>query len=775
MGTRDVSSTRYTFNLLDSKNWKTFSFKAQNKLEDEDRWTFIVDTAVPPTIVVQQPAVSPATGMVATSIVNPDYADWEKGNAKTMRRITEMVSDDQVAYIRDAKTAAEMWNNLRAIYEPTGMLSMMAIHEKLANIKYKGIESGPLQDHLDTVLGYSNDLQRGNDGISDYKLIQLTLQSLPEDFTGIVQTLGVVGATMSFNAATPILLQEEKRQRNLLEKRQRDEHALKAQTEHLALAKAHDDEVAANAIKAYFASTGGSQRSGGGGGRGGRGGRGGGGGSSGGDWKRDVTCYGCGNKGHIKRDCTLTGRDQLKEKLRLAQIAYDGAGGDEHPKVLLTKKATHSLRPDALFVDSGSSRNLTSERASFITYTTLDKPIPIQLGDNSEIHAVGTGTSARRIKSPTGVQTVHFTRTLHVPKLAGSLLSVGQLTAIPGVKLEFEGKICFIKLHGATLCEAVFKDGLYTLELADSPDSAVLPNGSPSLLKAKTPAPAGKRLDILTLHRRLGHLNISDLRKLISAKMVDGLDLGIAGDDFSCDACLRGKTPRKSFPKGGRRRATRVLEIVHSDVCGPVDVDFMKLKSSALARFRTWKARVEKQTGQKIGIIRTDNGGEYTSDEFEALLATEGIIHQTTAPYSSQQGGVSERVNRTLEDSVRANLIEAELPIGFWPDAVAYGASTRNFCPTHSSLDGRIPEEAWTGRRQDVSHLRPFGCEVYVSVLPLKGRPKLADTTVKCILLGYYDLPGTQSKAYKCYDRVKRKVHKSSKSTPHYSRSFYPC
>jgi hypothetical protein len=80
-----------------------------------------------------------------------------------------------------------------------------------------------------------------------------------------------------------------------------------------------------------------------------------------------------------------------------------------------------------------------------------------------------------------------------------------------------------------------------------------------------------------------------------------------------------------------------------------------------------------------------------------------------------------------------------------------YGATTPNYCPTRSSLDERIPEEVWTGRKQDVSHLRPFGCEVYVSVLPVKGRPKLADTTVKCILLGYYELPGTQSKAYKCY------------------------
>ncbi|KAJ7648825.1 hypothetical protein B0H17DRAFT_958815, partial [Mycena rosella] len=76
-------------------------------------------------MVVQRPPVTPATGAVSTVIVNPDYADWSKGDAKTKCRITEMVSDDQVAYIRDARTAAEMWNNLRTIYEATGMLSMI--------------------------------------------------------------------------------------------------------------------------------------------------------------------------------------------------------------------------------------------------------------------------------------------------------------------------------------------------------------------------------------------------------------------------------------------------------------------------------------------------------------------------------------------------------------------------------------------------------------------------------------------------------------------------
>jgi mevalonate pyrophosphate decarboxylase len=103
MGTRDVSSstTRYAFNLLDNTNWEAWSYKVEAKLEDEDRWKFIIGPWVFPTITVQRPAVSPATGMVDEIVTNPAYADWCKGDEKTKRRIIEMVNDDQIAYIRD--------------------------------------------------------------------------------------------------------------------------------------------------------------------------------------------------------------------------------------------------------------------------------------------------------------------------------------------------------------------------------------------------------------------------------------------------------------------------------------------------------------------------------------------------------------------------------------------------------------------------------------------------------------------------------------------------
>jgi hypothetical protein len=65
-----------------------------------------------------------------------------------------MVSDNQIAYIRDAQTAVEMWwSNVRTIYQRQGMQSMIANHYKISTIKYEGIESGPLQDHLNIVPG----------------------------------------------------------------------------------------------------------------------------------------------------------------------------------------------------------------------------------------------------------------------------------------------------------------------------------------------------------------------------------------------------------------------------------------------------------------------------------------------------------------------------------------------------------------------------------------------------------------------------------------------
>ena len=73
----------------------------------------------------------------------------------------------------------------------------------------------------------------------------------------------------------------------------------------------------------------------------------------------------------------------------------------------------------------------------------------------------------------------------------------------------------------------------------------------------------------------------------------------------------------------------------------------------------------ERSSGRKLVTLRTDNGGEYISLEFQAYLKKEGIEHQFTVPRTPEQNGVAERFNRTIMEAVRSMLIGAKLPQRF--------------------------------------------------------------------------------------------------------------
>src|SRR5205823_12882614 len=110
------------------------------------------------------------------------------------------------------------------------------------------------------------------------------------------------------------------------------------------------------------------------------------------------------------------------------------------------------------------------------------------------------------------------------------------------------------------------------------------------------------------------------------------------------------------FPKGGGTRMKEILDLVHTDVCGPmqttsiggakyfatfvddksrhVTLYLLKSKDEVFDRFKEFKEYAEKQTGKRIKQIRSDGGGEYASNAFTKYLASQGIRHQTTAPYT---------------------------------------------------------------------------------------------------------------------------------------------
>ena len=94
-----------------------------------------------------------------------------------------------------------------------------------------------------------------------------------------------------------------------------------------------------------------------------------------------------------------------------------------------------------------------------------------------------------------------------------------------------------------------------------------------------------------------------------------------------------------------------------------------KQVGTAFEKFKEFEAVTTNDCGQRIGTLRTDNGGEYVSTEFKDYLKQRGIKQELTVPYSPQQNGVAERVNRTLMESARSMLAHAD---HLWVAAAAY-------------------------------------------------------------------------------------------------------
>ena len=144
-------------------------------------------------------------------------------------------------------------------------------------------------------------------------------------------------------------------------------------------------------------------------------------------------------------------------------------------------------------------------------------------------------------------------------------------------------------------------------------------------------------------------------------------------------------------------------------------VYILKKKSEVFNTFKNLKALVENMYDRKIKVFRTDNGGEYTSVEFESYLREEGIRHEKTVPKTPEQNGVVERMNRTVVEAVRCMLSDSKFPKTFWAEALSTAVYVCNRIST-AALKDITPYETLNGHKPNVKHLRTFGCIAHVHV-----------------------------------------------------------
>lgn len=178
-------------------------------------------------------------------------------------------------------------------------------------------------------------------------------------------------------------------------------------------------------------------------------------------------------------------------------------------------------------------------------------------------------------------------------------------------------------------------------------------------------------------HNRLGHtsdVKLSLLKDVLHIATVNNKD---------CSICPMSKQHRHAFPSSSIK-SSAPFDLVHCDLWGPFSVptyhgyqyfftivdDFTRLtwchllthKSDVQKHLITFHKMVLTQYSTRIKILRSDNGTEFLLSDF---YSREGIIHQTSCPYTPQQNGVVERKHQTLLNIARSLLFQSHLPLIF--------------------------------------------------------------------------------------------------------------
>ena len=172
-----------------------------------------------------------------------------------------------------------------------------------------------------------------------------------------------------------------------------------------------------------------------------------------------------------------------------------------------------------------------------------------------------------------------------------------------------------------------------------------------------------------------------------------------------------------------------------------VRVEYLKKKSDATQKAKNFINWVKNQRGKYPKNFNSDGGGEYVTKDLKQFCEELGIDQEITEAHSPKQNGIAERINRTLVEGSFALLHQAGLKDAFWEDAMEHFVHIKNRVP-HSALNGARPIDIWNEElgeidREDVWHLKTFGCRAEVHIPPqYREGGKDGPKTRTCVYLG---------------------------------------
>ena len=449
-------------------------------------------------------------------------------------------------------------------------------------------------------------------------------------------------------------------------------------------------------------------------------------------------CRFCKKYGHKKADCFKFKKWVEKKKgTLLALVCFESNIID--------------VPSNTWWLDTGATIHVTN---SLQALRNLRKPsdgeLIIRLGNGDKVEVQHVGDISLGLS--TG-HTLELRNVVYVPSMRRNLISV--------TALDFDGYYCFfgnrkfeLFYNSCMVGSGMLSDGLYKIDL--DPNFA----NSINTVIGKKRSRVDENSSMLW-HKRLGHISRDRMQRLIKEGILQDLDFS---DFDTCVDCIKGKLPARAR-KGKRSRKLNILELIHTDISGPITptamggyryfitfiddysrfgwVELLTEKSESLDAFKTFKVAVELKFGQKIKCVNSDRGGEYYGryDEtgrnpgpFARYLQDCGIEASYTMPGTPEQNGIAERRNRTLMDMVRCMLAHSSLPDFLWGDALRTAAYILNQVPSKSVP--KTPYELLNGKRPTLKHFHVWGCKAEVK--PYNPSTKKLDSrTISGSFIGY--------------------------------------